>query len=923
MTEKKVLIVEDDALISNFIQIKLEEMGYSVPSKARTGIQAIEMAQLHEPDLILMDVKLEGEMDGIQAVEEITRNLDIPVIFLTASSDEYTIKRLMKTEPHGFIIKPFDDRILSSAIHIAVFRHRMKKELTDIKEMLRTTIQSIDDMVFSLDINGIFTHNHSGDKYNIQVFKSENIIGKNFKQIFPAAIAKKLYNAFQWVVDYKKAYAVEISLEENESIHWFNCKFTQCKDVNGNISGITLVVSDITENKNMYQELVVSQEKLSEAHNIARLGSCDILFREKKMIYNELFFEILGIHDQQTINSFDDDKMLELIHPLDKIRYKLVKKQVFDEKKKDYNIDFRIIHSDGDIRYIHLVGQVKYDLNDEAVRLINTIQDMTWQKNNEKLRHDVELAQKTAQMKQQFLARLSHEIRNPLSGITGLLHLIEKTNLDEKQTDYIQALKSSSDSLLVLLNDVLDYTKIESGMMKVKPVDFDIRKTIKNLYTFFLPSSLDKNLDFKYYIKQDIPDKLVADENKLVQVISNFISNAFKFTNEGHVFVNISSTAHPTTSEGLMLKVEVEDTGIGIKEKDKLNLFREFSQIDTANLKKPIGTGLGLSICKQLIELMGGEIGVESQGDEKGSTFWFTLPVLVAHDQLTPESSNVNGTVTGEKLDCSVLLVEDMLVNQKVIKIMLEDMGCKVSIAANGQQAVEMFRETTVNAFDIFGRIHYDIILMDHIMPVMDGVTAIKKLRNDYGKIPPVILLTADETFAHNEGYLDKGFDDCIIKPIKVQELYTRIKTLIKLNEAKQSTLRLEMHSPDDIEKKPVINPNTLEIIMRHATKNNFNIGLLFESFIEDMDRIHDQSLSAIEMNDMNSLKLIVLTVKGLSGNIGASQVHATAKLMDQYIRNDEFDEAAALLPLLTEKYHLFKNKIEHEYLSSFNKGTP
>jgi PAS domain S-box-containing protein len=916
MTEKKVLIVEDDAIIANFIQIKLEEMGYLIPAKASNGKQAIAMAQLHQPDLILMDVNLEGPIDGIQAVEEITKILDIPVIYLTASSDEHTINRLMKTEPHGFLIKPFDERILSSAIHIAVYRHRMKKELSDTKEMLRTTIQSIDDMVFSLSINGVFTHNHSGHKNRFEHFNTDNIVGKPIHEVFPEKVSKKLYNSIQWVKDYKKPCSIEFSLDCDGIQYWFTSKFTLRKDENGNIPGITMVVSDITENKNMYHELVISQEKLSEAQNIAKLGSCDIFYKERKFVYNDLFFKILGITDSETINSFNDNKILEVIHPDDRSRYKLIKKQVMDEKKNEYVIDFRVVDKNNEIRYIHMIGQVKFDKDGDPLRMINTIQDLSWQKTNEKLRHDVELAQKTAEMKQKFFARLSHEIRNPVSGITGLLHLLERTDLDDKQSDYIQALKTSSDTLLHLLNDVLDYTKIESGMMRVRPVDFFVRNTIKNIYTFFIPKALDKKIDFKYVVQNDLPDRILADESKIVQVISNLLSNAFKFTDSGSVELKVSFTDDNINDEGILIKVEVEDTGTGITEEDRKVLFRDFSQLENAESKKFKGSGLGLSICKQLVELMGGEIGLSTASQGNGSLFWFTLPVIASVDQsviLDPIKGSLLGTK--EKLNCSVLLVEDMLVNQKVIKLILEEMGCKVSIASNGLQAIEMFRETMVNAFNIFGKIHYDIILMDHIMPVMDGLTALQKLRKDYEKLPPVIVLTADESFAHNQSYLKKGFDNCIIKPVKAAELYDKISLHLKNNLETAPVEKFEMHSIEDVEKKPVINPNTLDLIVGHAQKNNFNIELLFQSFIEDMDRIHEQSLSAIEMNDYNSLKLIVMTVKGLSGNIGASQVHATAKLMDRYIRNEQYEEAKALLPLLTEKYSNFKNKIETDFL--------
>lgn len=916
MLKKNVLIVEDDAIIANFIQLKLEEMGYHVPSKARNAKQAIEMAEQFQPDLILMDVMLEGEMDGIQAVEEITKTLDIPVIYLTASSDENTIGRLMKTEPHGFLIKPFDDRILSSAVHIAVYRHKTKKELFDTKEMLRTTIESIDDMVFSIDNKGMFTHYHSGNKHQLNRFQSENVVGKSIAEVFPAEVAEKIQESFQWVKDFKEPHSVEFKIEEKDNIWWFRTKLTLRKDLNGNVPGITMVMSDITQNKNMHQELRVSQDKLMEAQNIAGLGSCDIFYRENKVVCNDMYFKLLDIDDKIRMNNFTEENLLEIIHPEDRSRYKMLKKRVMEEEMNEFSINFRVLDRKANVRYVHMAGQIRYDKNGEPERMTNTLQDVTWQKNSEKLRQDVELARKTAEMKQRFFARLSHEIRNPVNGITGLLQLLERTRLDEEQKSYTQALQVASDTLLNLLNDVLDYSKIESGMMKIKPCDFSVRKSLKNLQTYFTPIALEKNLEFRYKVPDDIPQNIVADESKILQVLNNLISNALKFTRRGFVEVRLSTQSR--VNEELNLLVEVEDSGSGIKSEDQKELFKDFSQLENETSIKVKGSGLGLSICRQLVTLMGGEIGVRSDESKKGTTFWFTLPVLIAADQTHNDEKTTEGKETERKnLNCSVLLVEDMIVNQKVIKLILEAMGCNVAVASNGQQAVEMFRETAINAFNIFGRIHYDIILMDQMMPVLDGLTALQILKKEHEKLPPVIVLTADESFAQNNKYLESGFDDCIIKPVKTDDLYQKIKNLTGQIQTLTNEEKLEVFSLESVEEKPVINNTTLDLIIKNARQNNFDIGLLFESFFEDMEGIYQQSLTAIEMNDHNALRLIVMTVKGLSGNMGASQLHLVAKLMDRYIRNDQFEEATALLPLLTEKYSVFKSTLETQYLKA------
>lgn len=911
MLKQNVLIVEDDVIIANFIKSKLEDMGFHVLDKIRTGEEALQKALQLTPDLILMDVMLPGKIDGISCVEQIRKELDVPVVYLTASSDSETIERLMRTEPNGFLIKPFDERVLSSAIQIAIFRHKTKKELLEAKEALRTTIQSIDDMVFELSTSGKFIQTFPKENYErFDCFHHVKILGKTIRDVFPAETSDGMMRCIKKVLELQKSQNFEFSLLHNNNLFWFNARFTIRKDEKSNIAGLTMVVSDTTRDKIIHDELVVSQEKLTEAQNIARLGNCDVYFHEKQFVYNDIFFDILDIQSPGEKNAFTEETMLQIIHPDDRTRYRMYREKLISEFQKNFSIDFRIIDKSSQVRYIHSAGKIFYDEKKQPSRMIMTIQDVSWQKNNEKIIHDMEIARKTTDMKQRFFAKLSHEIRNPIGGIVGLLHLIEKTDLSETQKEYLEALKTSSDTLLSLVNDVLDFTKIESGMMKVKNTTFHIREIIKNLDTFFSAKVDHKNIEISHYIDDKIPTYITADENKIVQVISNFFTNALKFTHKGHV--KIIADFWKPEKEGFILQIKIEDTGIGIKAEDQQKLFKEFAQLDNQNTGSYKGTGLGLSISKQLVELMGGKIFLESEPG-KGSTFGFQLPVRTADpSNIKDESSH---TAQSQQLDLSVLLVEDMKVNQKVMKLMLEEMGCKVNLASNGAEAIEMLKESSVNAFDIFPDLHYDVILMDHLMPVMDGVTALHQLKKEHEQLPVIIVLTADESFAHDNKYINEGFDDCLIKPVKpnhLLETLTRWKEKISTGSDHE---KLKLFTKQDINAKPVVNQNTINLILKTARENRFDVQRLFGSFMEDMEVIYGKTLSAVEMNDQNALNLIVLSIKGLSGNIGASQLHATAKLIDRYLRNDQLEEAKNLIPFLAEKYAVFKSQIESDFL--------
>lgn len=909
---QKVLIVEDDAIIARFIQIKLEELGYEICGKARDGNEAIAMANLHQPDLILMDVMLDGELDGIETVEIILQNLDVPIVYLTASSDDKTIHRLMKTEPHGFLIKPFDDKILASALHIAVYRHKAKKELSEAKEMLRTTIESIDDMVFSLDSQGVFTHNHSGVKQTHLCFNVDNIKGKSLIDLFPEPVSAQMMQSIQELKRTGDSQSIEFSLNSNNSRCWFTSRFTLRRSKNSDALGITMVLTDITRSKIMYEELALSREKLSEAFAIAGLGSCDFFFSEQKYICNDLFFHILGVPETEDKNAFDNKRLLKTFHPEDRSKFLLTLQKAMDLKKTDLSFDLRVVNDKQEVKYIHALCRLKYD-NEQPAHLIMTIQDVSWQKTNDALRHDIELARKTAEMKQNFFAKLSHEIRNPVNGIAGTLHLFEKTNLDTLQVELLQNLNSSAEALLELVNDVLDFSKIESGMMKVKTNPFRLSEQIKKLGSFFQNKANEGNIKLLFSADEKIPDHLIGDENKITRVLYNLLSNALKFTPRGKVEVWVRMIEK--IDNKLVLRFDVEDTGIGVSPEDQKKLFTDFTQVGNQQNGHLKGTGLGLSICKELVELMEGEIGMTSRLNE-GSNFWFTLPLTIA-SELIMEQDIQQDEMQLHDLNISVLLAEDMAVNRKVMKMMLEQMGCKVSLATNGKEAVEMMKETTINAFNIFGRVHYDVVLLDQMMPVMDGVSALEQLKKMQIELPPVIVLTADESFAHDNKYALAGFDDVIIKPVKPAQIFQMLSKWHTKSDARVAQKKLDVITFEEIDKKPVLNPQTVALITRNADENNFEIENLFRTFIEDMELIYQQILSAIEMNDHNALSLIVLSVKGLSGNIGASQLHAVAKLMDRYLRNDEHDNATKLLPLLAEKYSVLKNKIEADFLFS------
>ncbi len=397
--------------------------------------------------------------------------------------------------------------------------------------------------------------------------------------------------------------------------------------------------------------------------------------------------------------------------------------------------------------------------------IVENFQDITEQKNSEVLRRNAELAKRSAEFKQQFLANMSHEIRTPLTGVMGMIDFLEKTNMDNTQKDYVTTLRKSADTLLNIIDDILVLSKLEAGKMELHNIDFSIKELethFKNLYTPLIES---KGLEFKLQHTDDMPTCISADENRIRQVLNNLISNAVKFTTTGYIEVCFSVMERKNND--ILIKAQVNDTGIGIDEEAQQKLFSKFTQVDTSYTKNYSGIGLGLAISKEIAQLMDGNIKLTSEPG-KGSSFSFVFPAKVTKKKNSNRPKN--NPKPNKSLQLNILIAEDKPVNQKVLKLMLENHGCKVMVAENGKEAIELFQEHN----DV------DIILMDIQMPVMDGITATKELKSQFPSLPPVIGISANAMEGDAEKYISQGLDDYISKPVSQEKLYETLSKWCK-----------------------------------------------------------------------------------------------------------------------------------------------
>jgi two-component system CheB/CheR fusion protein len=533
---------------------------------------------------------------------------------------------------------------------------------------------------------------------------------------------------------------------------------------------ILLAISDVTEQANAKIKIEESQEQLRKtkehfeiATTAAEVGIWSMDIANQTLEWSSLHKKMWGYTNLEKKLTYEEWHKL-IVEEDKETAFAEVEKAL--KTKTLYEVSYRIKRADnGNIRWIKSIGQYFYNDAGEPITLTGVSIDITAQKLFEnELMEAKESAENATKSKQQFLSNMSHEIRTPLNSIVGFTNVLLKTELGNEQEEYVQAIKTSSKSLNLLINDILDLAKVDAGRMLFEKQPFEIRESLKSILHSFNLKVKQKNLDLLNEYDSKIPLMLLGDSLRLNQIILNLISNAIKFTHKGTVLLSVKLLNED--KENVTIEFAVTDSGIGIPADKITSIFNVFEQAECSTANSYGGTGLGLAIVKQLIEAQGGSISLKSELS-KGSTFSFTLPF--GKTNVKPEAETEILQQDSEIKNLRILVAEDVALNQLLIKIILSDFGFEHEIVENGKIAIEKLKTNT-----------YDIILMDLQMPEMNGFEATDYIRKTMKSQIPIIALTADVTKADVSKCKEFGLDDYIPKPINENLLYSKIVELVK-----------------------------------------------------------------------------------------------------------------------------------------------
>jgi PAS domain S-box-containing protein len=770
-------------------------------------------------------------------------------------------------------------------------------------------------------------------------------------RILPPEDKKRMLEVVQEIVDGKTdSYDFEHAvIRPDGTVRHFLVKGRAHRDPESKLVRVIGTTMDVTDQKIAEDALRRSEFDLARAQVMAHLGSYSWDIDTGEIFWSD---ELKDIWDYEPGKSFSLEELVSRIHLEDRDRI-LEEMRKSIHGKSPFNSEYRIIRPDGSVRYVHDQGEISFDEHGTPSRVFGTTQDITDRKLMEaQLLKAKEAAEIANRAKGDFLANMSHEIRTPMNAALGMLELLLETDLTDEQREYLQLGYVSAESLLSIIDDVLDFSKIEQNKLELEQINFDLKNLISHIINLLSGKAGSNGLRLTFHIEESLPSTFIGDPVRLKQVLFNLLGNAIKFTKEGEVALSVGlcsssdrdyGSSHSGFRDELTLLFKVRDTGIGIPPEKLSRIFDSFTQADASITRNYGGTGLGLAISLQLVELMGGRIWVESEAG-KGSTFYFTVRVKRGKNaedygqessfleeslarRLEAKAQDGNETFSGESLD--ILLAEDHPINQKLIASLLGKKGHNLTLVTNGKDAL-----------DVLSRRDFDAVLMDIQMPVMDGLEATRRIRDPSSCVRrhdiPIIALTARALKEDREKCIEAGMNDYISKPLKKEKLFNVLEDIRSRKTTQERIIQeraasYEEYKPSYSGEKKVsictekISPDTvgnslgrksitsdlpqgqvfnLEEVLERTEGDRKLLKEMVEIFLEMFPELLDSIGKAIREEKTEELRQSAHTLKSAAGSVGANRVFRAAYDLEQTGRENKMECAS-------EKFEELKFRLE------------
>ena len=764
-------------------------------------------------------------------------------------------------------------------------RKRVQEALCESEERFRIMADGCPEVMWVTDAEG-------GSQFINRAHREfcgtpvEHLEGDKWQLLFHPDDAPEYVGAFQRAVREHAPFRGEARLRRADGEwRWVSTHAAPRFSQSGEFLGHVGLCPDITERKQAEQALRSSEEKFRQlAENVREVFWMMTPGSDAQLYVSPAYEQVWG----RTCDSVYQNpaSRLEAIHPDDLQRSRLLfARQMQGEPVES---EYRIRTPDGQEKWIR--GRA-FPIRDQAGRLIRVAgiaEDVTERKRYEgELIHAREGADAANRAKSRFLTNMSHEIRTPMNGVLGMVQLLLETDLTPEQTEYVNVAQNSGQALLVLIDGILDLSRIEAGKMVLENLDFTLHHIVQDVVQLLRVQASAKGLDFRSRVSPEIPRVLRGDAHRLRQVLINLAGNAIKFTERGEVTLD---AALESQSEGTAtVRFAIADTGIGIRPDQTARLFSRFVQADDSTTRKYGGTGLGLAICKQLVEMMGGTIGVDSR-EGQGSTFWFAVPFEPSPpSRQRPVSDRTVGrsgaarrtTPTGRK--ARILVAEDNATNRDVALAQLRKLGHMASAVGNGVEAIDTVRHGD-----------YDLVLMDCAMPVMDGFEATRRIRSTHPGIP-IVAMPADAAPAERDRCLREGMKDYLAKPVDLARLANVLARWLPVSGT---------GAPD----KAVFDPQAL---LRRLMGDRQLAVTVLQGFLQNApSQLHELRVR-LDKADAPGARLQAHALKGAAATVAAEGLRAIALAMERAGSAGKLDQCAELLPRVVEEFERFKSVLE------------